>query len=144
MHVTQDSMWRRILKTFWFSGWTKQGLNKALGRAGRSLFGLGRNQKTFRPKKRAPSGRQQGSADKETHRSCRSSAEESGVLFRERAGSTPGAHRVHHRSILRIRRTKHGYRALNAHGCEICLCDSTSLHRAYCSCVFLPDPVLVI
>jgi hypothetical protein len=26
MHVPQDSMWREILKTFWFSGWTKQGL----------------------------------------------------------------------------------------------------------------------
>jgi len=26
MHVPQDSMWRKILKTFWFSGWTKQAL----------------------------------------------------------------------------------------------------------------------
>ena len=26
MHVPQDSMWWGILKTFWFSGWTKQGL----------------------------------------------------------------------------------------------------------------------
>ena len=25
MHVPQDSMWRRILKIFWFSWWTKQG-----------------------------------------------------------------------------------------------------------------------
>jgi len=25
MHVPQDSMWRKILKIFWFSGWTKQG-----------------------------------------------------------------------------------------------------------------------
>jgi len=26
MHETKDSMWRGILKTFWFSEWTKQGL----------------------------------------------------------------------------------------------------------------------
>ena len=25
MHVPQDLMWRGILKTFWFLGWTKQG-----------------------------------------------------------------------------------------------------------------------
>jgi len=25
MYVPQDSMWQEILKTFWFSGWTKQG-----------------------------------------------------------------------------------------------------------------------
>ena len=25
MHVPQDLMWREILKTFWISGWTKQG-----------------------------------------------------------------------------------------------------------------------
>jgi len=25
MHVPQDSMWQGILKTFWISGWTKQG-----------------------------------------------------------------------------------------------------------------------
>ena len=30
MHVPQDSMWQEILKTFWISGWTKQGLNKTL------------------------------------------------------------------------------------------------------------------
>ena len=28
MHVPQDSMWRRILKSFWFLGWTKQGLKQ--------------------------------------------------------------------------------------------------------------------
>jgi len=28
MHVSQDSMWRRILKTFWISRWTKQSQNK--------------------------------------------------------------------------------------------------------------------
>jgi len=27
-HVLQDLMWREILKSFWFSGWTKQGLRK--------------------------------------------------------------------------------------------------------------------
>jgi len=26
MHVPQDSIWQEILKTFWISGWTKQGL----------------------------------------------------------------------------------------------------------------------
>jgi len=26
MHVPKDSMWQGILKSFWFLGWTKQGL----------------------------------------------------------------------------------------------------------------------
>ena len=28
MHVSKDLMWHEILKTFWFSRWTKQGPNK--------------------------------------------------------------------------------------------------------------------
>jgi len=30
MHVPQDSMWRGILKTFWFLEWTKQGLARKI------------------------------------------------------------------------------------------------------------------
>ena len=30
MHVPQDSMWRRILKFFWFSDWTKHGPSQQL------------------------------------------------------------------------------------------------------------------